>query len=75
MLSHSSSYGVWLTIFLVYVVFTMLPLPTVVIAIANLLLFVAHTAISYATNPMKQSTNQQVGIYSSFKHIRLRYIQ
>ncbi|XP_076809937.1 adenylate cyclase type 5-like isoform X2 [Clavelina lepadiformis] len=57
---NSSSYTIWLTLFFVYVVYTMMPLPVIVVALSCVLLSIIHLIVSYVVNPDKLNYANEV---------------
>jgi len=56
----SSSYAIWLTLFFVYVIYTMIPLPVIVLTATCVLLSIIHLLLSYRANPFKVRFGNQV---------------
>uniref|UniRef100_H2YWF6 Adenylate cyclase type 6 n=1 Tax=Ciona savignyi TaxID=51511 RepID=H2YWF6_CIOSA len=56
----SSSYMVWLTLFMVYIMYTMIPLNILVVSAASVLLSCCHMMIAYISNEPKPHYPNQI---------------
>nr|XP_026693427.1 adenylate cyclase type 6 [Ciona intestinalis] len=56
----SSSYMVWLTLFMVYIMYTMIPLNILVVSAASFILSCSHMLVSYVSNGPKPHYPNQI---------------
>lgn len=57
---YTTGYAVWLTVFLTYTLYTLMPLPLLAVSIAGVCLSVIHLMLSYLGNPQKQVYSSEV---------------
>ena len=58
-----------MTLFFVYVVYTMMPLPVIVVALSCVLLSIMHLIVSYVVNPDKLNYANEVGLLGVVLHM------